>query len=87
MQLVQELLVNSEGMELYIVDPARLGFKEGDRTTFAQVTEAARLQSYTVLGYSKGVGILRVQVLAPHAKQEMVIEANDRLIILAEEWE
>jgi excinuclease UvrABC ATPase subunit len=44
MQLVQELLVNSEGMELYIVDPARLGYKVGDVATFAEVRMSLRQQ-------------------------------------------
>jgi hypothetical protein len=51
------------------------------------VTEAARLLSYTVLGFTKGSGFKRKQVLAPHAQHELEIEEEDKIIILAEEWE
>ena len=84
---------DSEGMELYIVDPARLGFRIGDTVLFAEVTEAARDLSYTALGYceegSRGGNNSggTMQVLAPHARQEVRIGSMTKLIILAEEWE
>ena len=75
-------------MELYIVDPARLGFKVGDLASFAEVTEAARALSYTVLGFSEGGAMGdRKQILAPHAKHEVTMGPDTKLIILAEEWE
>ncbi|KAG1676952.1 hypothetical protein FOA52_014828 [Chlamydomonas sp. UWO 241] len=83
-QLVQELLVSSEGMELYIVEFSRLGFFTGDRVQFQEVTEAARLLNWTALGYIKSQ--LPQPVLAPDARAWLVIEDADRLIIMAEEW-
>lgn len=41
--LVIELMVVSDGNELYILDIDQLGFKNGERIQYAELVEAGRL--------------------------------------------
>eukprot|EP00798_Chlamydomonas_sp_ICE-L_P014743 gene14743-20790_t len=85
--IMEELLVSSEGMEMYLVEPSRLGFNKGETITFAEVTESARALSYTAMGYCKKSRTAYAQVLAPPASKLIRIEAGDKFILLAEEWD
>eukprot|EP00955_Chlamydomonas_euryale_P077848 363045-Chlamydomonas_euryale.AAC.2 len=73
-------------MELYIVEFDRLGFLPGEAVTFFDIAEAARALSFTALGYVRGRGANATHVLAPAGATSLVIAPDDRLIIMAEEW-
>lgn len=82
LQVILELLGNSEGCELYLLDPASCGFMPGEVIRFAEVKEAGRLMSRTVVGVMTRGHV----VLVPGGDWQWVVEKGDKVAAIAVSW-
>eukprot|EP00775_Hariotina_reticulata_P001867 gene1867-2204_t len=81
-KVVQELLGQAAGCELYLVPPSHCGFRAGELLQFAEVQEVGRLMGKTVVGVVAQQQI----VLAPCRKWRWRVADQDRVAVIAEDW-
>ncbi|KAL6752158.1 hypothetical protein V8C86DRAFT_618600 [Haematococcus lacustris] len=82
MQIVQQLLTTRQGVELYLRNPALFNLNEGERVTFAEVTEAARLMKQTALGYIRDGEIH----LVPEPEHVVCVTHGDEIIVFCDDF-
>lgn len=82
MQVVHEMLVTSEGCELYLLTPAAFGFAVGEQLAFAEVQEVGRLLRRTAIGV---VSDGRIE-LVPDNTWRWTVKDNDRVAAIADSW-
>ena len=80
--LIEELLVNGAGNELYILDAEQLGFRVGERVQFGEVVEAGKLLQMSVLGYARTGGLK--PVLGPAAEEVVEFEPGYKVVVVAD---
>lgn len=80
--LIEELLVNGAGNELYILDAEQLGFRVGERVQFGEVVEAGKLLQMSVLGYARTGGLK--PVLGPAAEEVVEFKAGYKVVVVAD---
>lgn len=82
LQVILELLGSSEGCELYLLNPSSCGFSKGDVIRFAEVQEAGRLLSRSVIGVITAGQV----VLVPGGEWEWVVGEGDKVAAIAVSW-
>jgi len=73
----------TQPQELYLRNPAAFNISPGQSVTFAELSETVRMTHQTAVGIIRGG---RLAMLAPHAAHQMVIGADDRVVVIAEEF-
>jgi hypothetical protein len=81
-QVVHEMLVTSEGCELYLLTPASFGFNVGEQLAFAEVQEVGRLLRRTAIGVVSDGHI----ELVPDNAWRWTVQSNDRIAAIADSW-
>lgn len=81
-QVVHEMLVTSEGCELYLLGPKAFGFTPGEELAFAEVQEVGRLLRRTCIGVVSD-GVIE---LVPDNTWRWKVQENDRIAAIADSW-
>eukprot|EP00798_Chlamydomonas_sp_ICE-L_P027650 gene27650-7289_t len=82
LQLCHELMMTPDGNELYILEIEQLGFSIGELVLVAEIMEAGKLLQMSLMGYAKRGGTK--QCLAPEPSHEVLLEAGDKFVVVAD---